>query len=114
MACPESNYVDNYTPVYPPEGAPYPPFVLNDTAYSCPGGKWDECCDHNIVVTGWSSTDAGAPYWIVRNSWGTWWGEGGWFRIVMGVNMLGIESRCDWATPKLAPPAPTPPPTPQW
>jgi len=27
-------------------------------------------------------------------------GEGGLFRIVRGVNNLGIESDCGWATPK--------------
>ena len=30
-------------------------------------------------------------YWIGRNSWGTWWGEGGWFRIKMGGDNLNIE-----------------------
>lgn len=41
------------------------------------------------------------PYWIGRNSWGTSWGEDGWFRIIRGKNLLGIESACTWATPKL-------------
>ena len=35
-------------------------------------------------------------YWVVRNSWGEWWGEGGWFRIERGTNALGIESHCDF------------------
>eukprot|EP01046_Picozoa_sp_COSAG06_P031749 COSAG06_NODE_3118_length_5830_cov_5.051649_5_plen_74_part_00 len=34
---------------------------------------------------------------IGRNSWGTYWGEHGWFRIVRGTNNLGIEANCDWA-----------------
>jgi C1A family cysteine protease len=35
----------------------------------------------------------------VRNSWGTHWGEQGFFRVVRGVNNIGIESDCAWATP---------------
>ncbi len=32
----------------------------------------------------------------VRNSWGTYWGEGGYFRILMGSDNLAIETNCDW------------------
>ena len=79
---------------------PYKPFVLDHPTYHCPEEDWDNCVDHNVVVSGWG-VENDAPYWIVRNSWGTWWGEHGWFRISMGKNMLGIESACDWAVPKI-------------
>lgn len=32
-------------------------------------------------------------YWVVENSWGNGWGEGGFFRIERGTDMLGIEYR---------------------
>jgi C1A family cysteine protease len=38
-------------------------------------------------------------YWIARNSWGTAWGEQGWFKVVKGANNLGIESACQYAVP---------------
>lgn len=31
------------------------------------------------------------PYWKVRNSWGTKWGENGYARVVRGVNEMAIE-----------------------
>jgi len=53
--------------------------------------------DHDVEVVGWGEED-GVPYWRVRNSWGTYWGEDGFFRIVRGKNNLRIEESCAFAT----------------
>jgi C1A family cysteine protease len=53
---------------------------------------------HDISVVGWG-VEAGTKYWTVRNSWGTHFGEQGFFRVIRGVNNIAIETDCAWATP---------------
>lgn len=57
-------------------------------------------CDHVVSVSGWGQTPLGQKYWIVRNSFGSFWGEHGWFRIQRGTNNAGIEEYCAWAVPR--------------
>lgn len=54
---------------------------------------------HAVSIVGWGRGKAGSygdvTYWIVRNSWGTNWNEGGFFRIAMNDsglnNFLGFD-----------------------
>jgi len=58
--------------------------------------------NHIVSIVGYGTDNStGTDYWIGRNSWGQYWGEGGWFRIIRGKNALGVEDMVSWATPKV-------------
>ncbi|KAL4420347.1 hypothetical protein ABPG77_006154 [Micractinium sp. CCAP 211/92] len=52
--------------------------------------------DHDVEIVGWGETEDGLKYWTVRNSWGTFWGDLGFFKIERGVNALRMEEGDCW------------------
>jgi hypothetical protein len=72
--------------------------ILNaDPTLFYPGGIFDNTActpsmGHAVTLIGFGTDEASTTdYWVVKNSFGAAWGEGGFFRIVRGVNMCGIE-----------------------
>jgi len=54
----------------------------------------DQCAyinllDHCVQAVGWN-LNAAQPYWSVRNSWNTDWGENGYIRLAYGTNTCGL------------------------
>ncbi|KAA3674843.1 cathepsin F, partial [Paragonimus westermani] len=60
--------------------------ILHPSEYACS----PEGLNHAVLTVGYDTED-GVPYWTVRNSWGTSWGENGYFRIYRGDGTCGID-----------------------
>lgn len=48
--------------------------------------------NHAILIVGYGQTANGLKYWLIKNSWGPEWGEGGYVKLRRGENMCGIAT----------------------
>jgi hypothetical protein len=53
---------------------------------------WDGALNHAVVLVGWDDNQGSNGVWILRNSWGTWWGEGGYMWIEYGCSRVGSNA----------------------
>jgi hypothetical protein len=64
------------------------------------GGIMSGCpksLDHCVQAVG-INTDSSSPYWKVRNSWDTDWGESGFIRLAYGNNECGLTHDPTWVS----------------
>lgn len=86
---------------------------VSDAFEAYTGGIYSEeiafpVINHEISVVGFGhDSESGEDYWIGRNSWGTYWGEWGFFRMKMGGDGLCIQCDCVAGIPTYDKPAST-------
>ena len=64
---------------------------------------------HCVVVLGWGvDASSGHPYWLIQNSYGAQWADGGFARVLRGANLLEGDWRALFVS--VPPSSTTPPP----
>ncbi|CAG9768819.1 unnamed protein product [Ceutorhynchus assimilis] len=55
------------------------------------GAACTDNVDHGVLVVGYGkNTSSQEEYWLLKNSWGTSWGENGYFKLAMSKNNTGL------------------------
>ncbi|KAI5327972.1 hypothetical protein L3X38_027368 [Prunus dulcis] len=84
----------------------FPEIPNGYTKQSCKSIRWCVHCginlDHGVTAVGYGTSSDGTKYWLVKNSWGTGWGEGGYVTMQRGISakegLSGIAMEASYPT----------------
>lgn len=85
------------------QSAPVAVTVCASSWSSYSGGVFTGCStgcgvNHAVLLVGYGTDPTYGKYWLIQNSWNTWWGEAGFIRLprydssTAGVGMCGLTS----------------------
>jgi hypothetical protein len=68
----------------------------NSAMQAYTGGIFNGCAsgtiNHAVTLVGWDDNQGSSGVWIMRNSWGPGWGEGGYIRIPYNCSSIGYAA----------------------
>jgi hypothetical protein len=81
-------------------GNPNPSWPKNGIFKGIPSSKLTQSSvDHEVLIVGW---DGKLGVWIVKNSWDTTWGDGGYIKLPYQTNYIGFGASWVTASPNAA------------
>ena len=54
--------------------------------------------DHSVLLVGYG-VEKGEPYWLIKNSWSTYWGDQGYIKLSQKDNNCGVTTQAVYANP---------------
>ncbi|XP_059439672.1 ervatamin-B-like [Corylus avellana] len=61
-------------------------------------GECGTVINHAVTAVGFGTTPDGIDYWLLKNSWGENWGEGGYMRIQRDLGLCGFATLASYPT----------------
>lgn len=72
-------------------------FYSHGVYYEPACGNTTDALDHAVLAVGYG-TLSGEPYWLIKNSWSTYWGNDGYILMSMKDNNCGVTTDATYVT----------------